>query len=108
MKKAMIENAKYAITLATDKTADGRPVSVVAVYDNKAGRPWSDDEMMNRGLCGCIGMDILDKSGRVCCDGLDMVKETLCWNLNGDSSKFGIKWQGSGKNIACGTAYVFD
>ena len=37
-----------------------------------------------------------------------LVKETLNWNLNGDSSKYQFKWGRSGKETTQGKVYIFE
>lgn len=64
------------------------------VFDNRTQTFWSKDQIQERGICEFIN--------------LDDIKESLNWNLNGDSSKYQFKWGQSGKGISEGYAYIFD
>lgn len=64
------------------------------VFDNREQKYWTDERIKERGITRFLNMD-------------DM-KETLNWNLNGDSSKYQFKWRQSSKDTTEGVAYIFD
>ena len=70
-----------------------RTKTIFAV-DNRKGEALTDEYIKERGIENFLNMD-------------DM-KETLNWNLNGDSSKFQFKWGQTVNGISEGRAYIYD
>lgn len=69
-------------------------IHTVSVYDNRTNEFWSEEKIKERGIIYFADVDDL--------------KETLNWNLNGDSSKYQFKWGQSSKIKSEGKAYIFD
>lgn len=70
-----------------------KQIKTVSVFDNRTQSYWTDEQIQERGITRFLNLDDL--------------KETLNWNLNGDSKKYQFKWGQSGKYTSEGYAYVF-
>lgn len=92
MRTKTIKNAKLVVRVESDKNAN--IINTVSIFDNRNQEYLKDEYIQERNV-----KDFLD---------LDDLKETLNWNLNGDSSKYQFKWGQSGKNTSDGIAYIFD
>lgn len=92
MRRRTLCNAKLVVKVIGNKI--DKTIRTVSVYDNREQKEWCKDRIEERGIESFINME-------------DM-KETLNWNLNGDSSKFQFSWGQSSKGSTDGTAYIFD
>lgn len=92
MRRKLLGNAKLIITLRSNKKT--KEIRTESVYDNRTQDYWTEKQIQERGIVSFLNLDDL--------------KETLNWNLNGDSLKFQFKWGQSGKNTSEGYAYIFD
>lgn len=91
MRKKSLADAKLVVNIESDKHT--KEIKTVSVFDNRTQKYWTDDQIRDRGIIKFLNLDDL--------------KETLNWNLNGDSSKYQFKWGQSGKYISNGCAYIF-
>lgn len=92
MRTKTLNNAKLVIKIESNRqTCEIRTVSV---FDNRIQAYWSKEQIRERGIAHFLHTD-------------DM-KETLNWNLNGDSKKYQFRWGQSAKEFSEGVAYVFD
>ena len=87
-----LSNAKFIVRIESDKNT--KRIKTVSVLDNRA------NEYMNKAF--------IDSRGISWFLNLEDLKETLNWNLNGDSSKYVFKWGQSSKTKSDGVAYIFD
>ena len=92
MRRKTLYRAKLVVTVDSDKAT--RRLTTVSVYDNRTQAYWTPEQIKERGI-----VHFLD---------LDDLKETLNWNLNGDSARYNFKWGQSSKTRSTGVAYVFD
>lgn len=91
MRTKSLNKAKLVIKVEGNKST--REIITKSVFDNRTQSYWTDERIHERGIEKFLNME-------------DM-KETLNWNLNGDSSKFQFKWGQSSKDSTEGLAYVF-
>lgn len=91
MRKKSLANAKLVVNIESNKHT--KEIKTVSVFDNRTQNYWTDEQIRERGITRFLNLDDL--------------KETLNWNLNGDSSKYQFKWGQSGRNTSEGRAYVF-
>ena len=91
MRTKTLNNAKLIITVESDK--ETRKIKTVSVFDNRTQEFWTKERIKERGIIWFLNMEDL--------------KETLNWNLNGDSGKFQFKWGQSSKQKSEGKAYIF-
>lgn len=96
MRKKALHNAKLLVTVESNKHAEG-PIKIktLSVFDNRTQKSWTDAQIEERGL----------KSGFL--NAADM-KMSLNWNLNGDESKYQVKWGQSARGVSQGVAYIFN
>lgn len=87
-----LNKAKLVVRVESNKQT--HKIKTVSVFDNRTQEHWSEERIKERGIEWFLHID-------------DM-KETLNWNLNGDSSKYQFKWGQSGKEISEGIACVFE
>ena len=92
MRRQNLYKAKLIVRLESDRTTG--KIRTVSIFDNRTQEYWSEEQIKERGCEWFV--DIND------------VKETLNWNLNGDSSKYQFKWGQSTKKKSEGIAYIFD
>lgn len=92
MRTKTLNNAKLVVRVEGNKHS--KEIITRDVFDNRTQTYWSDERIKERGITHFLNMD-------------DM-KETLNWNLNGDSSKYQFKWGQSSKDTTEGVAYVFE
>ena len=92
MKTKTLNNAKLVIRVEGNKQT--KEIITRGVFDNRTQSYWTDERIHERGIEKFLNME-------------DM-KETLNWNLNGDSSKFQFKWVQGTKDCTEGVAYIFD
>lgn len=92
MKRKNINNAKLMVTVRSNKGED--KLETISVFDNRKNINLTDEEITERNIKNFLNLDDL--------------KETLNWNLNGDSSKYQFQWGQSGKYSSEGRAYIFD
>lgn len=91
MRRKLLSRAKLVVAVLGDKKT-GR-IKTVSVFDNRTGEYWPEDRVRERNISWFLGMD-------------DM-KETLNWNLNGDASKYRFQWGQTGERGSEGRAYIF-
>lgn len=92
MRRKILCKAKLIVKLESDRTTG--KIRTISIFDNRTQKYWSAEQIKDRGCEWFV--DIND------------VKETLNWNLNGDSSKYQFKWGQSTKEKSEGIAYIFD
>ena len=92
MRTKTINNAKLMVIVKSNKGEN--TIETVSIYNNRENRNLTEEEMTERNVKSFLDLQDL--------------KETLNWNLNGDSSKYQFKWGQSGKYDSEGRAYVFD
>lgn len=92
MRRKTLCKAKLIIVVEGDKTTG--KIRTTSIFDNRTQQYWSADQIMSRGCEWFLNRDDL--------------KETLNWNLNGDSSKYQFAWGQTSKNKSEGAAYIFD
>lgn len=85
-------NAKLVVRVESNKQT--QRIKTVSVYDNRTGECWTEDRIKERGIAWFLNAEHM--------------KETLNWNLNGDSKKYRFRWGQSSKEFSEGVAYVFD
>jgi hypothetical protein len=90
MRKCYINQAKLIVNVSSDKST--KRIKTVTVYDNRTNEYWNEEQINERGVQEFLNTD-------------DM-KETLNWNLNGDSSKYQFQWGQSNKLYTDGYAYI--
>ena len=76
------------------RTETSDKITTASVWDNRSQEYMSEENVSSRGIAWFLGED-------------DM-KETLTWNLNGDSSKYRFVWGEYVDGVQTGTAYIFD
>ncbi|TAN67688.1 hypothetical protein WS9_007555 [Paraclostridium sordellii 8483] len=91
MKKSL-SKAKFIINVESDKAT--KKIKTISVYDNRIEKYLDDAFIKERGIVYFLNVEDL--------------KETLNWNLNGDSSKYKLKWGRSSKTTSEGFAFIFD
>lgn len=100
MRTKTLHKAKLVITVESYKDkpiVNDNPhitIRTVSVYDNRTNEFWNEERIKERGIVNFLNVEDL--------------KETLNWNLNGDSSKYQFKWGQSIKSKSEGKAYIFD
>lgn len=92
MRTKTLNNAKLIVKVEGNKLT--KAIKTISVFDNRTQKFWTNESIQERGIKNFLNMQ-------------DM-KETLNWNLNGDSLKYQFKWGQSGKEKSEGLAYVFD
>jgi len=92
MRRKMLQKAKLIIRVESSKIT--RKISTVSIFDNRTQKYWSEEQIKERGCEWFLNLNDL--------------KETLNWNLNGDSSKYQFAWGQSSKIKSEGAAYIFD
>ena len=91
MRRKTLNNAKLIVTRESNKHT--KEIKTTSVFDNRTRKYWREEEIQERGIIKFLNLDDL--------------KETLNWNLNGDSSKYIFQWGQSGKQTSEGRAYIF-
>lgn len=92
MRKKSAENAKFLVEIFSPKNS--KTCETRSVLDLRINSYWEPEQVRERGV----------KSF----NDLQDLKDTLNWNLNGDSAKYRFQWGQSGKCGTTGYAYVFD
>ena len=92
MRTKSLNNAKLIIRVIGNKHT--KEIITENVFDNREQKYWTDERIQERGIRKFLNME-------------DM-KETLNWNLNGDSSKYQFKWVYTVRDKSEGIAYIFD
>ena len=92
MRTKTLHNAKIVVTVESDKLT--HRITTVSAFDNRTQQYLTDDYIKARNIKSFLDLDDL--------------KQTLNWNLYGDSSKYQFKWGQSGKERTEGRAYIFD
>lgn len=90
--KKRLSKAKFIINVESDKKT--KTIKTISVFDNRTEKHLDYSFIKDRGIEWFLNIDDL--------------KETLNWNLNGDSSKYKFKWGQSCKSTSQGFAYIFD
>ncbi len=91
MRTKTLSKAKLIVTIKSDKREG--TIKTVSVFDNRT-QQYRPEYIKERGIESFSNMDD--------------VKETLNWNLNGDSNKYQFKWGLSVNKVSEGRAYIFD
>ena len=91
MRRKSLSDAKLIINIESNKHT--KEIKTVSVFDNRTQKYWTEEQIKERGIVRFLNLSDL--------------KETLNWNLNGDSSKYNFKWGQSGRDTSEGRAYVF-
>lgn len=96
MRKKALHNAKLVVTVESNKYAEG-PIKIktLSVFDNRTQKSWTDAQIEERGLNSGF-LNVAD------------MKMSLNWNLNGDESKYQVKWGQSARGVSQGVAYIFN
>lgn len=100
MRTKILSKAKLVVTVESCKNepiVNDNPhitIRTVSVFDNRTNEYWTKERIKERGIEHFL--DVAD------------MKETLNWNLNGDSNKYQFKWGQSSKLKSEGRAYIFD
>lgn len=84
---------KFKVAVNSKGVRSGR-IDVDGCFDNRTGKWWSKEEMVNRGLTWFLDLQNL--------------KESLNWNLNGDDQKYQFVPEMTSKKALYGTAYIYD
>lgn len=84
---------KFKVAVNSKGVRSGR-IDVDGCFDNRTGKWWSKEEMVNRGLTWFLDLQNL--------------KESLNWNLNGDDQKYQFVPEMTTKKALYGTAYIYD
>ena len=92
MRTKSFNNAKLIIRVIGNKHT--KEIITENVFDNREQKYWAGGRIQERGKKKFLNME-------------DM-KETLNWNLNGNSSKYQFKWGQCTKDCTEGVAYIFD
>lgn len=92
MRRKTLHKAKLVVKIESDRTTG--KIRTVSIFDNRTQEYWSEERIQERGCEWFLNLDNL--------------KETLNWNLNGDSSKYQFTWGQSAKTKSEGVAYIFD
>ena len=87
-----LSNAKFIVRVESDKNT--KQIKTVSVLNNRTNEYKDEKFIQDRGISWFLNLDDL--------------KETLNWNLNGDSSKYVFKWEQSSKTNSDGIVYIFD
>jgi len=91
MRRKALNDAKLIVTVEGNK--ETKEIKTISVYDNRINEYLDKEFMKERGIELFLNIE-------------DM-KETLNWNLNGDSSKYQFKWGQSSKGFSEGRAYIY-
>lgn len=91
MRRKLLHKAKLVITVESDRCSG--LINTISVFDNRTNNYWGAEQIKERGI-----LQFLNTA--------DM-KETLNWNLNGDSSLYQFKWGQSSRKFSEGIAYIF-
>ena len=91
MRRKMLHNAKLVIRVESDRIAG--KIRTVSIFDNRTQEYWNWEQIKERGCEWFTDQNDL--------------KETLNWNLNGDSAKYQFKWGHSTKKKSEGIAYIY-
>ena len=92
MRKKSVGNAKFLVEIFSPKNS--KFCETRSILDLRADVHWSPEQILERGV----------KSF----NDLPDLKDTLNWNLNGDSAKYQFQWGQSGKYGTTGYADIFD
>lgn len=92
MRKKSVENAKFLVEIFSPKNS--KTCETRSILDLRIDAYWPPEQIRERGV-----KDFND---------LQDLRDTLNWNLNGDSTKYQFRWGQSGKYGTTGYAYVFD
>ena len=92
MRRRSLGKAKLVVAVRGNKYTG--IIRTISVFDNRTQQYLPREYICERGIVWFLNMD-------------DM-KETLNWNLNGNSSKFQLKWGQTAKGSSEGLAFVFD
>ena len=91
MRRKTIHNAKFVIEVESDKKT--KKLRTISVFDNRTQEYKKEEFIKERNIAWFLDLDDL--------------KQTLNWNLNGDSSKYQFVWGQSSNIKSSGRAYVY-
>lgn len=92
MRKKSAENAKFLVEIFSPKNS--KTCETRSILDLRINSYWDPAEILERGVKNF--------------NDLQDLRDTLNWNLNGDSEKYQLQWGQSGKYGTTGYAYIFD
>lgn len=92
MKTKILHKAKLIVKIESNQQT--KLIQTISVYDNREQKYWTKEQIIERGIQSFINLSDL--------------KESLNWNLNGDSSKYQFTWGQTVDKISEGVAYIFD
>lgn len=92
VRRKTLYKAKLVVHVRSDKAT--RRIETVSIFDNRTQENWTPERIKERNCEWFLNLDDL--------------KETLNWNLNGDSSKYQFTWGQSTKRFSDGYAFIFD
>ena len=92
MKKKSIGNAKFLVEIFSPKNSE--TCETRSILDLRINSYWGPEQIRERGVKNF--------------NDLQDLRDTLNWNLNGDSGKFRFQWGQSGHSGSTGYAYIFD
>lgn len=92
MRKKSIENAKFLVEIFSPKNS--KFCETRSILDLRVNSYWDPEQIRERGVKNF--------------NDLQDLRDTLNWNLNGDSAKYQFRWGQSRKSGSAGYAYVFD
>ena len=96
-------NCKLIVKIFSDREHN---ISVVGIDDLRTHKPWTDDQIKERGLFGVITS--ATKKRKPEDRTLIELKETLNWNLGGDTSKYMFLWEMAGNKGTYGRTYIYE
>lgn len=91
MRTKTLGNAKFIVMVESNKKT--HTIKTSSLFDNRTKEYLPEEYIQERGICSFLDVNDL--------------KETLNWNLNGDSAKYQFKWGQSGREVTDGIAYIF-
>ena len=92
MRKKSVENAKFFVEVFSPKGS--KFCETRSILDLRINSYWDPEQIRERGVKKF--------------NDLQDLKDTLNWNLNGDSARYQFQWGQSGKSGSTGYAYIFD
>lgn len=92
MRKTTKKYAKLIVTVESEHNSE--TIVTIKVFDTRTQSFWTTDQIKERGIERFLNIE-------------DM-KESLNWNLYGNSSHYGFEWTNSDKKKSTGIAYICD
>lgn len=92
MRRKSVGNAKFLVEVFSPKNSE--TCETRSILDLRINSYWDPEQIRERGVKNF--------------NDLQDLRDTLNWNLNGDSGKFRFQWGQSGRSGSTGYAYIFD